>query len=255
MRHCTLTLHWLCVLLCLLPTLCYSAEYTVDRVINGKSFVVSSGETVRLAAIEAPNAQEESTPTHRGRSGEPLGEEARHALELLIAHKTITLELNSQAHDRHDRLLGQAYVGNLWVQGELLTQGYAMTYSFSDTPREITQKMLAQERLARAAKRGLWAHPYYRVITPGETDEFINRFKLVKGTVVSVHHSHDNIYINFFNEWKGKFAVFISRKHAPAFTQMNLTSLERKTILVRGWIHYHNAPMMDITHPDELEIE
>jgi hypothetical protein len=36
---------------------------------------------------------------------------------------------------------------------------------------------------------------------------------------------------------------------------MNLPSLVGKTIRVRGWINYHNAPMIDLTHPEQIEME
>lgn len=247
----------LCLLFALLPlaALAQDAEYNVDHVINGKSFVTSSGDTVRLASIEVPNTQEDNTPTHRGRPGEPQGDEARQALDKLITGKTVTLRADSTKRDRHNRLLAQVYAGDIWVQGALLSGGHAMVYSFVDTPDETVQKMLAEERSAREAKRGIWAHPYFRVIGPAETNEFVNRFKLVEGKVVSVHESHGNLYINFFEQWKGHFAVFISRKYADAFAKSNLSTLTGKTVRVRGWIHYHNAPMISLTHGSEIEVE
>lgn len=247
----------LCLLLALLPlgTPAQDTEYKVDHVINGKSFVLTSGDTVRLASIEVPNTQEKNTSTRRGRPGEPMGDAAKQALTTLLAGKTVTLHADSAKRDRHNRLLGQVYTGDIWVQGALLSGGYAMVYSFADTPHDIVQKMLVEERNARSAKRGIWAHPYFRVITPTEADEFVNRFKLVEGKVVSVKVSHENTYINFFEQWKGHFAVFISRKHAKAFAGSSLGALTGKNIRVRGWIHYHNAPAISITHPDEIEVE
>jgi micrococcal nuclease len=246
------------LLLIMLLPVCSTAretDYKVTQILNGKSFVLASGDTVRLAGIAVPNVQEASTATRSGRSGEPLGEEAKQALEKLISNQSITLQLTDKKRDRHNRLLGQAYAGSTWLQGAMLNEGYAMVYSFSDTPHDLTQKMLAEERSARAAKRGIWSHPYYRIITPEETPEYINRFKLVEGKVESVRMSHGNIYINFFKEWKGRFALFISRKHAEAFAGSNLNALEGKTIRVRGWINYHNAPMINLSHPGEIETD
>jgi hypothetical protein len=114
--------------------------------------------------------------------------------------------------------------------------------------------MLTAEYEAQAARRGIWAHPYFRVITPPEAQEFVGRFKLVEGKVLSVHDYHGHTYINFSERWKGNFAVFISRKYAAAFVPTNLPSLVGKAIRVRGWINYHNAPMIDLTHPEQIEI-
>lgn len=228
----------------------------VATIINGKSFTLTTGDTVRLASIEAPNTYEKADGVHSARPGEPLGDEAKAALTKLLTRHKVRIDYNPGVRDRHDRLLGQVYdEKGIWIQGEMLKSGWAMVYSFNDDRHEIIEKMLAAEHEAQAAKRGIWAHPYFRIITPAEAAEFINRFKLVEGKVVSVHDYHGHTYINFTERWKGNFAVFISRKYANAFAGMNLTSLVGKTIRVRGWINYHNAPMIDLTHPEQIEVE
>lgn len=242
------------LLVVVMPLCASAADYTVEHVINGKSFTLTSGQTVRLASIQVPNVQEANTSERRGRPGEPLGEEARDALVKIIGDQAVTLRDTPAKPDRHNRLLGQAYAGTTWLQGEMLKQGFAMVYSFIDTKPETTQSMLALEQDARAAKRGIWAHPYFRVVSPEETSEFINRFKLVEGRVVSVNQSRGNTYINFFDQWKGKFALFVSRKNAKAFEGYDFAALKGKSVRVRGWIHYHNAPMISLTHPGEMEI-
>jgi endonuclease YncB( thermonuclease family) len=247
---------FLCLLLAA-PVVAPAADTVgVARILNGKSFVLASGDEVRLASIEAPNTQEQAEGQHAARPGEPLGDEAKAALAALLAGHTVRIDTNPGTRDRHNRLLGQVYdEKGTWIQGEMLKRGWAMVYSFSDDKHEIIEKMLGLEREAQAAKRGIWANPYFRVISPAEAAEFVNRFKLVEGRVVSVHDYHGNTYINFFDRWKGNFAVFISHKHADAFAPMNLPLLVGKTIRVRGWINYHNAPMIDLTHPEQIEVE
>ncbi|HEU5047993.1 MAG TPA: thermonuclease family protein [Rickettsiales bacterium] len=242
----------------LLPALAAQAQEeirTVKSVINGKSFITDSGETVRLAGIEAPNAQEANTPSHHGRLGEPLGDEAKQTLSSLILSRKVRIQYAVAKPDRHNRILAQVYdMQGHWIQGAMLEAGMAMTYSFTDTPSDVIEKMLAAEHKAQRKNIGLWANPYYRIITPQETAEFINRFKLVEGKVVSINHYHGHIYINFSEYWKGNFAVFVSQKYASAFTDKYLQSLTGSKVRVRGWIHYYHAPMMDITHPEQIEI-
>jgi endonuclease YncB( thermonuclease family) len=228
----------------------------VARVINSKSFVLASGDVVRIAGIEAPNTEEKADGVHGARPGEPLGEEAKAALEKLLLGRKVRIDYNPGTRDRHSRLLGQVYRDDgLWVQGEMLREGWAMVYSFSDDRHEVIEKMLAAESEARSAKRGIWANPYFRVITPAEAPDFINRFKLVEGKVTSVNEWHGHMFVNFSDHWKGSFAVFISRKYADAFKAMNLPSLMGITIRVRGWIDYHNAPEINLTHPEQIEVE
>lgn len=251
-------LNVICLLLVLSPFPIGAEEefLRVREIINGKSFILESGDKVRLASIQVPNVQEQDTPGHYGRPGEPMGEEAKKALSGMILGKKIRIDYNPGKRDRHNRLLGQVYdEAGKWIQGEMLQKGYAMVYSFNDDSPTLITDMLAREKIAIQQKSGIWANPYYRIITPEETGEFINRFKLVSGEIASVNESHDNIYLNFNKEWRGRFAVFISHKNHQAFDIGWLKSLTGKKLRVRGWINYHNAPMMTIDHPGQLEIE
>jgi endonuclease YncB( thermonuclease family) len=227
---------------------CSGELCAVAGIISGNAFTLASGDTVRLASIEATHEEE--------KNGEPLGSEAKVALVKLLAGHRVCIDPVAGGRDRHDRLLGQVYdeKGN-WIQGEMLRQGLAMTYSFSDDSHDIILRMLAQEKQAQAAKLGIWSQAYFRVISPEQAAEFINRYKLVEGRVVSVHDYHGHTYVNFSEHWKGNFAVFISRKYAEAFAQLNLQSLVGKIIRVRGWIDFHNAPVINLTHTEQIEVE
>jgi|GEM_PF-6078466 len=239
-----------CILLFALPAKAQEPLLPVKTILNGKSFVVASGDTVRLASIQVPNTED------KGRAGEPLGEEAKAALSHLISGKSVRIDYtNSDKRDRHERLLGQIYdeKGN-WIQGEMLKSGYAMVYSFADDDTQMLDNMLALEKQAMEAKTGIWANPYFRVISAEEAGEFINRYRLVEGTVVSVNESHENIYLNFNKEWRGHFAVFISRKNREYVKDRDLKSLIGKKIRVRGWINYHNAPMINITNSRQIAV-
>lgn len=189
------------LLLLAMPVIAYGGEgkwFTVTAIANGKSFTLDSGDMVRLASIEVPNIQEPSTPGHYGRPGEPKGEEAKQMLGSLIMGRKIRIDYNPGRRDRHNRFLGQVYdEKNVWIQGEMLKRGFAEAYIFNDDSHELIEKMLAAEKEAQKAKRGLWSDPYYRIIAPEEAGEFINRYKLVEGRVVSVHEYHENTYINF----------------------------------------------------------
>lgn len=244
------------LLLLLLPSLALAKDtgHLVKHIINGKSFVLESGDTVRLASIQVPNVQEADTAERKGRPGEPQGEDAKKTLEQLVAGKTIRVETGKNARDRHERLIGQAYANDTWLQGAMLRKGYAMVYSFADTPAELVQKMLVEERAARQEKLGIWADPYFKILTTEETAQSLHRFRLVEGKVESVRTVRDNTYINFSRDWRGKFHVFIPKKNASAFQAAELKALEGKNIRVRGWVNYYKAPMISLTHPAQIEL-
>jgi endonuclease YncB( thermonuclease family) len=253
MRHCCIF-----ALLFFIPLSAAGGDelLAVASVMNGKSFVLASGDVVRLASIEAPNTEEKADGVHTARPGEPLGMEAKAALTQLLVGRKVRMDYVKGGRDRHNRLIGQVFRDDgVWIEGEMLKQGWAMVYSFADDKPEVIEKMLAAEKEAQGSKRGIWADPYFRVITPPEAEQFVGRFKLVEGKVISVHDYHENTYINFSERWKGNFAVFISHKYTAAFAAMNLPSLVGRTVRVRGWINYHNAPGIDLTHPEQIEVE
>lgn len=222
----------------------------VTHAISGKSLQLESGDLVRLASIEAPNVQDGKRP------GEPLGDEAKAALAALAEGQTIRIDYAPTPRDRHNRLLGQVYLQDgQWLQQLMLERGLAMVYSFNDDAPELLARMFAAEQKARAAKLGIWANPYWRMVSPQEAGDFINRYKIVEGRIISVNHSRGNIYVNFSKEWKGQFAVFIPRKFAGDFDDARMQAWVGKMVRVRGWIHYHNAPMIDVTTPGQIEVE
>src|SRR3546814_9669358 len=68
----------------------------------------------------------------------------------------------------------------VWVQGEMLRRGMARVYTFADN-RALVAEMLALEREARAARRGIWGHPFYAVRRHDALDRHIGTFQLVEG--------------------------------------------------------------------------
>ena len=91
-------------------------------------------------------------------------------------------------HDRHGRLLAQAWLAaadstkGVWLQEMLLTQGLARVAS-TDDARALVPELLRIEAQARAARRGLWADPAYRVRTPADAGDALDSFQIVEGRV------------------------------------------------------------------------
>jgi len=84
------------------------------------------------------------------------------------------------------------------VQGKLIGDGFARV---SDrVGRGSAGELLGRERTARKARLGLWADPYYDVLsveTPVDVPALRGRFALVEGKVSSVRESGATIYMNF----------------------------------------------------------
>ncbi|MGH6954261.1 MAG: thermonuclease family protein, partial [Alphaproteobacteria bacterium] len=126
--------------------------------------------------------------------------------------------------------------------------------SFPDN-RALVGEMLALERAARAARRGIWAHPFYRVLAPGEAAGFIDSFQLVEGRVVGAAVVKGRGYLNFGPDRRTDFTVTISPQDLQRFGAEwgAFESLEGRRVRVRGWLRSFDGPQIEATHPEQLE--
>lgn len=120
----------------------------VTHVSDGDTIVVRLGsrdERIRLLGIDAPES-----------SQEPWGPRAARYLESLVGGKTVRVGTDVQTRDRYGRMLGYVYVGNTFVNLELVRQGYAMLYT---SPPNVahSEAFLAAQRQARDAGRNIWS--------------------------------------------------------------------------------------------------
>ncbi len=123
---------------------------TVERVIDGDTFVLTSGEKVRYIGIDAP----EITGPQR-KTAECFGVEASEANKKLLEGKEVKLEKDSSETDKYQRLLRYVYLGDIFVNDYLVRNGYAEAVSFP--PDVKYQKILAEaEQEAKRENRGIW---------------------------------------------------------------------------------------------------
>ena len=116
--------------------------------------------------------------------------------------------------------------------------------------------MLARERAARAARRGIWADPFYAIRTPANVGGHLGGFELVEGRVVDAAIVRGRAYLNFGPDYKTDFTVTVAPADRRRFEAagIDLAALAGRTIRARGWIESYNGPMIEATHPDQLEI-
>jgi len=229
---------------------------TVSEVIDGDTVIldreISGSREVRLVGLQAPKLA-------LGRSGFrewPLAKESKAALSKMVLGRTVEVGFGGARMDRYGRLLAHLTRDDgLWVQGAMLEAGMARVYSFADN-RERVADMLAVERTARGQRRGIWSHPYYAIRNPDSVAKHINSFELVEGTVLDVAVVSGRAYLNFGDNWRTDFTVSLASKVARQFTQEGLRpeSYKGRRIRVRGWLQSRDGPMIEATHPDQIEV-
>jgi endonuclease YncB( thermonuclease family) len=225
---------------------------TVAEVIDGDTIGLDDGSIVRLAGIEAPKPP----PGRRDGRSWPLADAARAVLRELARGKPVTLVFGGTREDRYGRRLAQVYLADgTWLEGELLKRGLARVHTLEDN-RARAAEMLALERAARTARRGLWAERAYRVRRPEEAGADADSFQLVEGTVLSVAAARGQTYLNFGPDYRTDFTVVVPGRARRLFAdaQIDLAALAGRRVLVRGWIMLRNGPMIELTHPESIEI-
>jgi endonuclease YncB( thermonuclease family) len=220
------------------------ATALVRQVVNGEVLATDAGE-LRLAGIMTPTQPE------------ALAREVDAALRNLAIGRTVTLAYEIEPLDRHGRLIAQVETrAGLWLQGALLDRGLARVATAPDR-RARAAEMLARERSARAAGRGLWAHAHYRVLSDAEAVAHAGAFHLVEGRVLDVRRIRGTTYLNFGPDWRTDFTVAVAQVAQPLFRAANmpLAGLKDRQVRVRGWLRLYNGALIDATHPEQIEVQ
>jgi len=225
---------------------------TTVEVVDGDTLLLDDGREVRLVGLQAPKLP----LGRRGFEAWPLSNEAKEALERVASEQRLSLRYGGRCIDRHGRHLAHLYRDDgLWVQGALLEAGMARVYSFADN-RALVAEMLDLERAARAARRGIWGEPYYAIRTPFETEEHIDSFQLVEGRVRAVAIVRGRAYLNFGEDWRSDFTVSLAPEVLRRFAREGVdpNDYEDRPVRVRGWLKSFNGPMIEATHPEQIEV-
>jgi len=122
----------------------------VKSVPDGDGLILADGRRVRYIGIDAPEVW------NRWRGGaEPFAREAKALNERLVAGKRVRLVRDIVDRDKYGRLLRYVYVGNVFVNAEMVRQGLAR--AFRVPPNEVHAALFERlEREARRQKRGMW---------------------------------------------------------------------------------------------------
>jgi endonuclease YncB( thermonuclease family) len=121
--------------------------------LTGKVVAISDGDTltilddsktqhkIRLAGIDAPE------------KGQAFGNKAREALGDKVFQLSVRVEVIDV--DRYKREVGRIYLGDRFINMDMVRDGFAWRYIQYDKPGEFT----VAEADARERRRGLWADP------------------------------------------------------------------------------------------------
>lgn len=229
-----------------------NATATVARVLDGDTVELADGRVLRLAGIRAAKVP----MGHAAGEGWPLADAATAALRRLARGRRLSLAFPARRVDRHGRIVAQAGLPDgTWLQDALLRRGLARVNTTTDTVAR-SEAMLAMERDARQAGRGIWAHPRYRVRTRHEVRAHIGSFQIVRAKVRDVARVRGRVYLNFGQDWREDFTVSLTPSVRRRFESagVDVESYKGRIVRVRGWVESYNGPIIAVTHPQQIEV-
>jgi micrococcal nuclease len=117
--------------------------FNVTKVFDGDTIVIETGDKVRLLGIISAE------------HGEYYYQEAKDRLAQLVAGKQVKLESGPEDKDRYGRLLRYVFVDDVFVNQQLLKEGYAIVY-FLNPDEKYYLEFKEAEKEGKEKKLGLW---------------------------------------------------------------------------------------------------
>jgi len=121
----------------------------VDNVIDGDTIVLRDGRSIRYLGINAPEVH------HPTKGLECYGPEAAERNQELVLGKEIILECGQENMDEYGRYLRYVFVGDVFVNAELVEEGYAVAFPYGKTEK-YDQVFVQLENYSRMQTKGLW---------------------------------------------------------------------------------------------------
>jgi endonuclease YncB( thermonuclease family) len=225
----------------------------VRTVLDGSTFVLADGRTIRLAGVDVPRS---GAPGERAGRRQGVAVVAQDALSALLLAGPVGLAPLGDGTDRYGRVLAHVVdAQGRWVQAEMVSRGFGRVTMFPGESVGLPV-LLALESEARSAKRGLWALPEFRIITSDEAIRHLDSFQLVQGRVRTVERKAGRTFVNFGEDWRSDFTVEIAARlrRQLAVTGLDPADYQGKMVRVRGWIKSRNGPLIELAQPEQIEV-
>ncbi len=127
---------------------CGPSSGIVERVVDGDTIVLESGERVRYLMIDTPESTQGATDCY--------GAESAEFNRTLVEGKEVELSYDVDCDDQYDRLLAYVTVGDREVNSLMVERGLACVLVIPPNGQERQAEFEAAEMRAQADLVGLW---------------------------------------------------------------------------------------------------
>ncbi len=220
---------------------------TVVRVVDGDTFVISSGEKVRLIGVDTPETDE------------IYYDEATTFLSDMVLGKEVLLEGDISNWDKYGRLLRYVWIDDVFVNEQLVREGFAEEKAYEPDTRY--QPLFENaEQYAKANNLGIWGIELQvtgEVVNYLDAGRYTGEVKTVEGIIVVTSKREDKgiIFLNFHDPYEGYLSVLVWANDWDNFPESPEIYYENRKVRVSGLIQdYSGTPEIIVTDPSQIEI-
>ncbi|MFP4003592.1 MAG: thermonuclease family protein [Alphaproteobacteria bacterium] len=215
---------------------------------------LSGGREARLSPLGVPRQRWRGRPSIA--PVKRLAARARERLAELVTGRDLVLA-HGAPPDRYGRIRAQIFLtetdgSHTWIQAELVRAGLARVESEADT-RQCAAELLRLEAQARARRRGLWRLRLFSVRRAEEAGRHTGSWQIVEGRIRSIAQVRGRTYVNFGDDWRTDFTISVSPRAGRRFPENFWENKEGRRVRVRGRLERYNGPLIEATHPEQLE--
>lgn len=220
---------------------------TVVRVVDGDTFVISSGEKVRLIGIDTPETDE------------LYYDDATAYLSDWVLGKEVLLEGDTSNRDKYGRLLRYVWVDGVLVNEQLVREGFAEAKAYEPDVK-YQHRFEDAEEYAKENRLGIWGietNLTGEVVDYLDAGRYVGETKTVEGFVVSTSKVEGKgiIFLNFHDPYEGYFSVVIWSDDWDKFPASPNSMYYGKKVRVTGLIQeYSGSPEIIVNEPSQIEI-
>ena len=129
------------------------SEGLVTKIVDGDTFyaiVDGKEQSIRLIGVDTPETK------HPNKAKQCFGSEATDYVSELLLNKVVTLENDTSDKDRYGRLLRYAWVGDTFVNYNLVLNGYAFSVAYPPDIKHQIDFEIAEQK-AKEEELGVWS--------------------------------------------------------------------------------------------------
>lgn len=208
----------------------------VKHIEDGDTVILEDGNKIRFAAIRTTEKLTKTDEPSKKLQELSLGKEIR--IEYEMDPKT-----NQPKIDKYGRNIAEkAYIGDLWLQREMVKLGLAIVYPNRNNKEELLKELYHAEDIARREKTGIWKD--FSFITAKEAQNKQDEFVMLQAEVAEVRQINKGTIASLKDS---DLQLFIP--NAPDKFLENGQKIE-----VRGWVSkYRNQPQVKIANLGQLK--